>query len=134
MTVKDKQKEIDINMTNTSSSEPGERPNTSYEKVKVEKGQRDHLETKITKNMLIVVICFFVCIVPIMLIYCTRITLSPTVELYLYVSFSIHCCLNPLIYAWKHPIFRQVFRCLLSRDLRAIDQPSRWLRERITPR
>ncbi|XP_071505987.1 alpha-1A adrenergic receptor-like [Diadema antillarum] len=96
--------------------------------------KRDHkasTENKISKNMFFVIICFFICMLPI------TVTLfdpgvDPTVVVYFFVVLSLNCCINPVIYAWKHPDFRQVFRCLATCHLRKIEEPSRWLRERLT--
>ena len=131
MTVRARNK-IDATTSNFSSHGP-EASTTNNDKLKDhEVGQRSRLELKISQNMLAVVVCFYVCITPIMLIYCIKISLTPALDLYFFVIFSIHCCLNPLIYACKHPVFRQVFGCMMSRDLRSVEQPSKWLRERIT--
>ena len=131
MIVTDRNNENDTE-TNTPVSENANGPGTRKENAKYEIGKRNRVESKITQNMLVVIICFFVCNVPLSVTFLPRVLLSPTATWYLYAIFSLHCCLNPLIYAWKHPVFRQVFRCMLSRDLRAVEQPSRWLRERIT--
>ena len=114
--------------------EPAEAPSTRNERPNEERAHRDRLETKITQNMLVVVICFFVCNVPITLTFFPGKWLSPTVTMYFYTLYSLHSCVSPLVYASRHPVFRQVFRCMLSRDLRAVEQPSRWLREWITSR
>ena len=131
MTVRNRSSQIDI-ADNTSGLPNAEAPGVRNKRHKEDRGQRDRLESKITQNMISVVICFFVCCFPITLTYIPRIYFSPTVVLYFFVIFSLRCCLNPLIYAWKHPVFRQVFGCMLSRDLRSVEQPSRWLRERIS--
>ena len=130
MTIREANNEIGA-QTNTSDSQDAESESARNGRPNEVVGQRMSLETKITQNMLIIVICFSVCNIPAFLTYMPGLQLSPTVVWYFYVTFCLHYCLNPLIYAWKHPVFRQVFGCMLSRDLRAVEQPSRWLRERI---
>ena len=132
MIVRDKS-DIDLE-TNTSGSGDADTsaPRNEKAKGKVDRGNR--VQSQVNKNMLIVVVCFFVCNLPMTFTLVPGIKVSSTLQWYLYAIFTLRCLLNPLIYAWKHPVYRQVFGCMLSRDLRAIEQPSRWLRKRMTDR
>ncbi|XP_041479015.1 alpha-1B adrenergic receptor-like [Lytechinus variegatus] len=92
---------------------------------------RNSTEAKITKNMLFVVLCFFICMTPITIhLFATE--LDATMVAYFVVILSVNCSLNPIIYAWKHPVFHQVFRCILSRRLQDVEEPSRWLRDHLS--
>lgn len=107
--------------------------NYKQESIKKDRPNRKNTEAKITKNMLFVVLCFFVCMLPITVnLFATE--LNPTMVAYFVVFLSVNCSLNPIIYAWKHPVFHQVFRCMLNRRLRDVEEPSRWLRDHLSKR
>eukprot|EP00057_Strongylocentrotus_purpuratus_P021687 XP_011676161.1 PREDICTED: alpha-1D adrenergic receptor-like [Strongylocentrotus purpuratus] len=107
--------------------------NYKQESIKKVRPNRKNTEAKITKNMLFVVLCFFVCMLPITVnLFATE--LNPTMVAYFVVFLSVNCSLNPIIYAWKHPVIHQVFRCMLNRRLRDVEEPSRWLRDHLSKR
>ncbi|XP_787178.2 alpha-1A adrenergic receptor-like [Strongylocentrotus purpuratus] len=84
------------------------------------------LETKITTNMLIVIVFFFLCVCPSIL---TLILPGDQQASAIIVAIiALNSCLNPLIYAWKHPVFRHVFKCIIGRKIREIKEPTQWAR------
>lgn len=105
-------------------------PRTVSDEAKVVKPrfvqrQRD-LESKITTNMLIIVVLFFICVSPSIL---TLILPGDQQASAIIIAIiSMNSCLNPLVYAWKHPVFRQVFKCILGRKISNISEPSQWVR------
>ncbi|XP_041466683.1 5-hydroxytryptamine receptor 1D-like [Lytechinus variegatus] len=90
-------------------------------------GRNLELESKITKNMVLVLVAFAVCFVPM------SVTLlfsdSALLGAYCFAIFNLSSCLNPLLFGWKHPVFRQVFRCMFRRKLEDIEEPATWLRK-----
>ncbi|XP_072167944.1 melatonin receptor type 1B-A-like [Diadema setosum] len=86
----------------------------------------DRREIEITKNLFIVVCAFFVCILPHTLcLFVEKCYL--TYFKYTAVIYSINSCINPYIYCFKQPVFRQVSECVLKRQWSKIPKPSPWL-------
>ena len=79
-------------------------------------------ENTITKNMFLVFIAFVICFVP------TAATLffdeSAPVVPYATALLLINACINPIIYGFKHPVFNQVFKCLITCRWRQIPEQS----------
>ena len=76
-------------------------------------------QVQITKNMMIVVCVFFMCIAP----FACGVVIPNTAPSLPYLSLLAYCnsCVNPLIYA-KHPHFRQIFSSILRRKWNDIPQ------------
>ncbi|XP_072167101.1 G-protein coupled receptor moody-like [Diadema setosum] len=86
-------------------------------------------EIEITKNLFYVVCAFFVCIIP----YAITLTLpvDPILDLlvlYASVPLMFNGCVNPMIYAYKHPTMKVVFRYILKCRVGEIPKPSKCLR------
>lgn len=86
----------------------------------------------ITKNLLLVICAFYICILPFVIAFCsTGFSSSPAtygyVASYLGILLGINSCLNPLFYCLKHPHFREVFSCVIRCDLSRVPLPSRIL-------
>ncbi|XP_030855926.1 G-protein coupled receptor moody-like [Strongylocentrotus purpuratus] len=86
----------------------------------------DETENRITMNMIIIVVCFFLCILPTLVIVLLPGTQNAGLFTVVFL-YSASCC-NPIIYAWKHPVFRKVFKCIFKRRWAEIEEPSPWLR------
>ncbi|KAJ8026151.1 hypothetical protein HOLleu_33911 [Holothuria leucospilota] len=77
-------------------------------------------QTYITQNLLFVVATFLVFFAP---INATILLGTNDFTRHLTVSFLLlNSCVNPIIYAVKHPHFRQVFKCILLCKLERIPQ------------
>ncbi|XP_063965764.1 alpha-1A adrenergic receptor-like [Lytechinus pictus] len=88
--------------------------------------RQKELESKITVNMLIVIVFFFLCVFPSIL---TLVLPGDQDASALIVAIlSLNSCINPLVYAWKHPVFRHVFRCILGGKINLIKEPTQWAR------
>ncbi|XP_041457478.1 gastrin/cholecystokinin type B receptor-like [Lytechinus variegatus] len=83
----------------------------------------------ITKNLLVVICAFYICILPFVIAFCaTGFSSSPGtygyVASYLAILLGLNSCLNPLFYCLKHPHFREVFSCIAHCDLARVPLPS----------
>ncbi|XP_071501271.1 melatonin receptor type 1B-B-like [Diadema antillarum] len=91
----------------------------------------DKREVEITKNLFIVVCGFFACILPNTLCVLTEKCYLKYFKVTA-VVYSINSCINPFIYCFKQPLFRQislsVFQCRWSE----IPKLSPWLQRIIT--
>ncbi|XP_072165269.1 melatonin receptor type 1B-A-like [Diadema setosum] len=83
-------------------------------------------EIKVTQNLAIVICTFFLCIMPYGV--CTLIPGSYVPFICLSHLLLFNSIINPFIYAMKHPVFSQVFRCIFTCSLRSIPEPTRELR------
>ncbi|XP_038077657.1 melatonin receptor type 1B-A-like [Patiria miniata] len=79
-------------------------------------------QLEITKNLFMAVCAFFVCITP----YCVALFIPNTDRylLFLGVVFTCNSCVNPIIYASKHPQFKKVMRRMLQCRYSQIEEPS----------
>ncbi|XP_022091524.1 melatonin receptor type 1B-B-like [Acanthaster planci] len=75
------------------------------------RGNYNKRQTEVTKNLFYVVCAFFLCTTP----YVVCITQYGTYKLLPYVTILLfaNSCLNPFIYATKHPDFKKVLACIL---------------------
>ncbi|XP_793828.1 melatonin receptor type 1B-B-like [Strongylocentrotus purpuratus] len=86
----------------------------------------DKREIEITKNLFVVVCAYFICILPHTICLFTE-------KCYLYyfkhtaVIYAINSCINPYIYCFKQPIFKQVSLCVVRCRWSEIPKPSAWL-------
>ncbi|XP_041461817.1 uncharacterized protein LOC121413121 [Lytechinus variegatus] len=91
---------------------------------------RINTESRITFNMLLLVVSFFTCMAPTIIQL-----LIPGQQDSNWIIFLIlfsNCCWNPLLYAWKHPDFMHTFGCIIRGRFSRIRDPVPWLRRRIT--
>nr|XP_054769292.1 G-protein coupled receptor moody-like [Lytechinus pictus] len=108
-----------------TSKAPGVRDEPKSVKGKFAQRQQE-LESKITTNMLIIIVLFFLCVTPsiVILFVPDDHEVSPmTVAI-----IAFNSCVNPIVYAWKHPVFRHVFKCIVTRNISEIKEPTRWAR------
>lgn len=98
-----------------------ENPQNPQDKPEIRK--RD---SQINKNLFSVVCAFFFSVMPHTL--CVLIPGHEIPSIYTFILMSVNCCINPLIYADKHPHFKQVFRCLLRCQYDKIPNPVSWVR------
>ncbi|XP_030855786.1 octopamine receptor 2-like [Strongylocentrotus purpuratus] len=90
-------------------------------------------EMAITKNLLMVVFVSYLCIMPEMGCLFVRFIHGPVCAcLYSFIILVCNHCINPFIYAYRHPVFKPVMRCLVKMKLSDIPEPSRWLRRVIS--
>ncbi|XP_054759734.2 beta-4C adrenergic receptor-like [Lytechinus pictus] len=83
-------------------------------------------QINITKNLAVVVVVFSICVLPYTLnLY---VPLYSLYTAYLAVLVVLPNCLNPMIYAARHPLFKVVFKCMLTCRFRDIPHPSEWLK------
>ncbi len=68
-------------------------------------------QVEVTKNLFYVVCAYLICLTP----YCVILVIPGGYELVMYVAaiLMFNSCINPFIYATKHPDFKKVFRCIL---------------------
>ncbi|XP_063965233.1 adenosine receptor A2a-like [Lytechinus pictus] len=95
--------------------------------VRGEFAQRQReLESKITTNMLIIIVLFFLCGTPsiVILFVSEDYEVSPMTL----AIIAFNSCVNPIVYAWKHSVFRHVFKCIVTRNISGIKEPTRWAR------
>ena len=83
-------------------------------------------QINITKNMACVVVVFFICTMPFSIYFFTKTRSIEGAFLMLVVAAPI--CLNPLIYAAKHPVFKEVFKGMFCCSAHKIPAPSRCLK------
>ncbi|XP_071502695.1 alpha-1D adrenergic receptor-like [Diadema antillarum] len=85
------------------------------------KRQRD-IESKITVNMLVIIVLFFLCVSP--SIFTLVLPGDQEQSAIIIAIITLNSGLNPLVYAWKHPIFRHAFKCILRLRWSEINEPS----------
>ncbi|XP_022080047.1 melatonin receptor type 1B-B-like [Acanthaster planci] len=95
--------------------------------------QRDRIyrqQLQITKNLFMAVCAFFLCITP----YCVALFIPNTDRylLFLGVVFTFNSCVNPIIYAAKHPQFKKVIRRMMRCQYSQIEEPSDTLKALMT--
>ncbi|XP_072179547.1 alpha-1D adrenergic receptor-like [Diadema setosum] len=76
------------------------------------KGRQLRRQVEITKNLFYVVCAFLLCLTP----YSVCLLYDDSDPFVPYAAAIVFCnsCINPIIYATKHPYFKRVFRCILS--------------------
>ncbi|XP_071493182.1 melatonin receptor type 1B-B-like [Diadema antillarum] len=86
----------------------------------------DKREIEITKNLFMVVCGYFICVLPNS--FCVLFE-SCYVKYFKFtaVVYSINSCINPFIYCFKQPLFRQISLCVFRRRWADIPKPSPWL-------
>ena len=127
-----------VRNTMTTANKASQAQQQKMEKPKREPGQKKihkptRLDITITKNLLYVICGFFLCVLPYTaLLFATTFVTSPGLILhvssYLALVLVFDSCLNPIIYALKHPNFKTVFGCMVRCEFDRIPEPSRFLR------
>lgn len=99
----------DTSVTNTKRSSPNGTPH--HEPNKSVKKRLNRRQVEITKNMLFVVCAFGLCASP----YCVSLMIPPSDPAIPWTAAILlfNSCVNPFIYATKHPYFKQVFGFML---------------------
>ncbi|XP_072177303.1 adenosine receptor A3-like [Diadema setosum] len=72
-------------------------------------------EVRVTKNLFIVFMAFVVCTLPTTIAFIIPDVLS--IGLYTTAVLYLNNCLNPILYAYKHPVFKSRFLALIKRFL-----------------
>ncbi|XP_033644489.1 G-protein coupled receptor moody-like [Asterias rubens] len=80
----------------------------SIRKLSLNRTRNDQLE--ITKNLFVVVCALVVCFTPLSIMVVTK---NNRYQLYGGLALFVSSCINPLIYATKHPHFKPVLRSML---------------------
>ena len=80
------------------------------------------MQINITKNMACVVVVFFICTMPYSIYLFTKTRSIEGAFLILLVVLPV--CLNPVIYAAKHPVFKEIFKCMLCCKCKKIPEPT----------
>ena len=93
-------------------------------KAKVRRMRRGQI--RITANLCMVVCAYAICVMPIAV--AVLVPGSQVVIPWLSILLVFPCCLNPVIYAFKHPNFRGVFGNILQCNLKDIPEPAQLLR------
>ncbi|XP_071802599.1 alpha-1A adrenergic receptor-like [Asterias amurensis] len=80
--------------------------------AKEPKPKRSRLQVQVTINLFLVVCAFILCVVP----YAVTLLVPRSRQVFPFAAtlFMGNSCLNPIIYAFKHPQFKTVFRCILT--------------------
>lgn len=83
-------------------------------------------QLEITRNLFYVVCAFFICITP----YCIVLFIPPSDPLVPWTAaiFLVNSCVNPFIYATKHPHFKVIFKLILTCKCSQIPEKSRIMR------
>ncbi|XP_041456756.1 5-hydroxytryptamine receptor 1F-like [Lytechinus variegatus] len=105
--------------------------NTVVQTVKSQRTNKKKTISKkqidITKNLCVVVVAFFICILPYTIhlptgIYDMRGT-------YFALLFMANACINPILYAVKHPHFKIIFSCMFRCKYSDIPMPTMGLKK-----
>ncbi|XP_054767611.1 alpha-1D adrenergic receptor-like [Lytechinus pictus] len=99
----------DTSVSNTKRSSPNGTPHNESKSVRKRLNKR---QVEITKNMLFVVCAFGLCASP----YCVSLMIPPSDPAIPWTAAILlfNSCVNPFIYATKHPYFKQVFGFMLK--------------------
>ncbi|XP_030833097.1 G-protein coupled receptor moody-like [Strongylocentrotus purpuratus] len=84
-------------------------------------------EVEITKNLLMVIVSFFICIAP----YSVSLLLPKgnSLSIFTGILLMFNTCINPMIYSFKHPTFKVVIRCVVGCRYADIPKPSLTLKK-----
>ncbi|XP_022079996.1 alpha-1B adrenergic receptor-like [Acanthaster planci] len=94
--------------------------------LSVAKRRLSRRQIEITKNLFYVVCAFTICIMP----YGVALLIPPSDPVIPWTAalFLVNSCINPIIYATKHPYFKQVFKLMLTCKCEGIPEQSDFLR------
>ncbi len=114
----------------TADTIPG--PGTSGESSRRWQKTVNKQDIEITKNLLIVVIAFFLSFMP----YAIIILFPGSESYHWYTTIFVfaNSCMNPVIYARRHPHFKVVFEAMIKGQYQNIPEPSGILRRFISRR
>ncbi|PIK45041.1 putative G-protein coupled receptor [Apostichopus japonicus] len=84
-------------------------------------------QVKITINMFIVVAAYLICITPYMVCLIAE-EFESVFPIYVIVFYALGNAINPALYAWKHPQFRQVFKPMVLLECSKVPEQSRLLK------
>ncbi|XP_071480894.1 beta-3 adrenergic receptor-like [Diadema antillarum] len=91
--------------------------------------QLNRYHVTVTKRLSVVVLAFFVCLLPFGISVCIPPS-DPGIP-WTGLLLTVNSCVNPLIYARTMPMFRDVMACLLRCRFRQIPEPVGFIRRRI---
>ncbi|XP_063964559.1 5-hydroxytryptamine receptor-like [Lytechinus pictus] len=83
-------------------------------------------QRQITINLFIVVCVYTICVMPSAIIFPIPST-GPAIP-WLTILILLNSCVNPIIYALRHPTFSEVLKCMVRCRYREIPEPSSFLR------
>ena len=103
----------------------------SYQKEHIGAGF-SKVDLDVTKNLLMMVVAFFICFMP----YNIYVLISwrPSVRLYALLFVYVSSCINPVIYARRHPHFKVVLGAMIKCQYQNIPEPTGVLRRFISRR
>ncbi len=81
-------------------------------------------DLEITKNLLIVVVVFILCFIPHFILLFVPGPEREPYRLYGTAILYVNTCINPIIYARRHPIFKVVLGALITLQYQNIPEPS----------
>ncbi|XP_003730981.1 alpha-2 adrenergic receptor [Strongylocentrotus purpuratus] len=110
--------------TSPADVSPREGKATTFQKQTAPKLNRKTIT--VTKNLLVILIAFTVCFIPYSI--CMFIPDDSLVEHWLLVLLFSNSCINPIIYARRIRIFREVMVCIIRCRLGTIPMPITFLR------
>ncbi|XP_041479218.1 melatonin receptor type 1A-like [Lytechinus variegatus] len=112
--------------TNTNNSKVNITARDSSTELRLRQGRSlNRRQLQITKNMFVVVCAFFLCIAPFTI--CLFFDDSDPFVPYASAIVLCNACINPIIYATKHPVFNTVMKFMVTCRLRDVPEPSRML-------
>ncbi|XP_071487544.1 alpha-1D adrenergic receptor-like [Diadema antillarum] len=87
-------------------------------------------QMEMTRNLFYVVIAFFLCFTP----YSVSLMIPGSDHIVPYAGaiYLLGSCVNPFIYASKHPHFKGVLQCIMRCRFADIDQPAKFMRRIIS--
>lgn len=83
-----------------------------------------HLQ--ITKNLFYIVCAFLICLTPYFMVFLFN--LKSAAVIYAASAIFFNSCVNPFVYATKHPHFKKVFKCILKCNIKSVPEPADFLR------
>ncbi len=128
------------NIASTSQQSHGKYSTTRGTTSRNETGQPSQRQQKgfskvdldVTKNLLIMVVAFFLCFMPYNIV--TMNHWSYSITLYTVLLVYVSSCINPVIYCRRHPHFKVVLRALIKCQYQNIPEPSGILKRLISRR
>ncbi|XP_003724875.2 C-C chemokine receptor type 8 [Strongylocentrotus purpuratus] len=80
-------------------------------------------EVRVTKNLFSIVIAFICCTIPTAVAFATPGVLLSGI--YTTAILYFNNCINPVVYAFRHPVFKKFFKRLLMRTLQIVHCPKK---------
>ena len=118
--------------TQSATSDTISGPGTTRESSQRRQKTVSRQDIEVTKNLLIVIIAFFVSFMP----YAIIILFPGSDSYHWYAAILVYAnlCMNPVIYARRHPHFKVVLGAMVKCQYRNIPEPSGFLRRFISRR